>query len=90
MAKAKLRQALAQYQGVDQKLEKQKKLRKQAERKKSKSNGGREEGMGEAVNEEPAPSAKGKHLSDSKEDAAEGAELDSDEEDGDRAVVCLN
>ncbi|KAF2429768.1 eukaryotic rRNA processing [Tothia fuscella] len=34
MAKAKLKQALAQFKGVDQKLERQKRLKKQAEKKK--------------------------------------------------------
>jgi rRNA-processing protein EBP2 len=83
MAKSKLKQALEQFKGVDHKLEKQKKLQKQAgKRKRSKAQDVEED---EDAQNETNGHVNGHTLEE--DSGGEGVDPDSEQEEG-GALVC--
>jgi rRNA-processing protein EBP2 len=84
MPKSKLKQAFEQFKGVDHKLEKQKKLQKQAgKRKRSKMEDVEEDDDAEKATNGHANG----HALEEEDGAAEGVDADSEEEEG-GAFVC--
>jgi hypothetical protein len=85
MVKSKLKQALERHKGVDQKLEKQKKLRKEAEKKtrvKELKKAKKQVLEEEEEEEEGNPFIDGEAEEDEAESAEEGAGWETDEEEG--------